>query len=59
MCDLKVISLNVNGINNVIKRRKILLEMEKEIVDIVYLQETHLEKQEHKKIKENKESDIL
>uniref|UniRef100_A0A671TPP2 Reverse transcriptase domain-containing protein n=1 Tax=Sparus aurata TaxID=8175 RepID=A0A671TPP2_SPAAU len=58
MCDLKVISLNVNGINNVIKRRKILLEMEKEKADIVYLQETHLEKQEHEKLKKITKSQV-
>ena len=46
MCDLKVISLNFNGINNVIKRKKILLEMEKEKADIVYLQETPFGKTE-------------
>ena len=50
MCDLKVISLNVYWINNEIKRKDILMEMEKEKADIVFLQETHLEKQEHSKM---------
>lgn len=42
----------VSGINNVIQREKILLEMEKEKVDIVYLQESHLKKTGTWKIKE-------
>lgn len=50
MGDLKIISLNVNGLNNVIKRKKILVEMDKNKADILFLQETHLEKQEHEKL---------
>lgn len=58
MGELKVISLNVNGINNVIKRKKILLEMEKEKADIIYLQETHLDKLEHEKLKKITKSQV-
>lgn len=35
-----------------------MLEMEKEKVDIVYLQETHLEKQEHEKLKKITKSQV-
>ena len=41
MGELKVITLNVNGMNNVIKRKKILLEMAKE-KQTVYLRTRHI-----------------
>ena len=46
---LNVISYNVNGINNPIK--KILEKLKKEKGDIIFLQETHLVKSEHEKLK--------
>ena len=50
MTDLNIISQNVNGLNNYIKRRKILQQLEKEKIDILFLQETHLTQEEHKKL---------
>ena len=50
MTDLNIISQNVNGLNNYIKRRKILQQLEKEKGDILFLQETHLTQEEHKKL---------
>ena len=47
---LKVVSFNVNGILNQIKRTKILTKMRRENVDIIYLQETHLNDLEHRKL---------
>lgn len=58
MYDLKIVSLNVNGMHNVIKRKKILLEMKNEKADIIYLQETHLEKEEHEKLKKITKSEV-
>ena len=48
---VKVISFNVNGMLNPIKRKKILSKMKKENAHIVYLQETHLSNIEHDKLK--------
>ena len=48
---LKIISHNVNGINNPIKRKKLLQLFKKEAGDIIFLQETHLVKSEHEKLK--------
>lgn len=49
--NLKIISFNVNGVLNPIKRSKILSKMKKENAQIVYLQETHLNSTEHEKLK--------
>lgn len=48
---LKIASLNVNGINNPIKRGKVLTKFKKERTQIICLQETHLSPQEHQKLK--------
>lgn len=50
MTDIKVISLNVNGLNNPIKRKTILLKLKREGGYIIFLQETHLSKEEHQKL---------
>ena len=42
--NLKVISFNVNGVLNPVKRSKILGKMKKENAQVVLLQETHLSK---------------
>lgn len=47
---LKVISFNVHGVLNPVKRSKILAKMKKEGAHIVYLQETHLNDREHEKL---------
>ncbi|XDV45285.1 hypothetical protein PO909_013405 [Leuciscus waleckii] len=51
MSDLKVVSLNVKGINHVIKRQKILSFLIKERCQIAFLQETHLSDLEHIKLR--------
>ena len=43
---LRLTSLNVKGANSAIKRRKILLYLEQKNPDLVFLQETHLEKKD-------------
>ena len=48
---LKVVSLNVNGLNNPMKRGKVVTKLKKEKSQISYLQETHLSDQEHEKFK--------
>uniref|UniRef100_A0A3B1J8B1 Reverse transcriptase domain-containing protein n=1 Tax=Astyanax mexicanus TaxID=7994 RepID=A0A3B1J8B1_ASTMX len=49
--ELKIISFNVNGLLNPIKRSKILSKMKKEKASVVFLQETHLSDLEHEKLK--------
>ena len=49
--DIRVVSLNVNGLNNPIKRSKVLAKFKKEKMQVIYLQETHLSKQEHEKFR--------
>uniref|UniRef100_A0A3Q2ZLT7 exodeoxyribonuclease III n=1 Tax=Kryptolebias marmoratus TaxID=37003 RepID=A0A3Q2ZLT7_KRYMA len=50
---LSQISLNVKGINNVIKRQKILTFLKKENTKIALLSETHLTDNEHLKLRRN------
>uniref|UniRef100_A0A3B3INX1 exodeoxyribonuclease III n=1 Tax=Oryzias latipes TaxID=8090 RepID=A0A3B3INX1_ORYLA len=51
MSSTKILTLNVKGINHVIKRRKTLTLLKKEKVQIAPLQETHLTDHEHSKLK--------
>lgn len=48
---LKFVSFNVKGSNGPIKRKRVLTYLKKLKVDLVFLQETHLTAQEHKKLK--------
>uniref|UniRef100_A0AAR2KFP9 exodeoxyribonuclease III n=1 Tax=Pygocentrus nattereri TaxID=42514 RepID=A0AAR2KFP9_PYGNA len=48
---VKIISFNVKGLLNPVKRKKIISKMKKEQAHVVYLQETHLSDKEHKKLK--------
>lgn len=48
---VKILSLNVNGLNNPIKRQKVMSKLRKEKAQIIYLQETHLTDQESEKLK--------
>ncbi len=50
MQGIKITSLNVNGVNNPIKRGKILSKLNKGKTDIAFLQETHLNGIEHTKL---------
>lgn len=47
----KLTTWNVKGINNVVKRRKILSSLKKEGAHIAFLQETHLSDFEHAKLR--------
>ena len=49
--DVKIVSLNVKGISNPVKRSKILSKMKRENAQIVLLQETHLSVTEHEKMR--------
>lgn len=51
MCATKYISFNIKGINNAVKRKKLLTWLKKEKASIVLLQETHLDDKEHEKLK--------
>ena len=47
----KCITWNGKGINNVVKRRKILSSLKKEAAQIAFIQETHLRDLEHVKLR--------
>lgn len=49
--ELKIISLNINGIGNPIKRSRLLTKIKRKQAQVVFLQETHLPKEEHEKFK--------
>lgn len=51
MSNTNIITLNVKGINHVVKRRKILSMLKKDKVQVALLQETHLTDSEHLKLK--------
>lgn len=48
---VKIISFNVNGVLNPIKRSKILSKLKKEKAQIAFLQETHMNQSKHIKLK--------
>lgn len=47
---IKVVSYNINGIHNPIKRWKVLSKLRKDKVQIAMLQESHLDDSEHAKL---------
>lgn len=47
---LRIVTYNVNGVLNLIKRTKILLNLKKEKAHVALIQETLLGKHEHKKL---------
>ena len=49
--NLKIASLNVNGLRNPVKRSRVLAKMRKDKSQVIFLQETHMSKQEHEKLK--------
>ncbi|CAI5636845.1 unnamed protein product [Oreochromis niloticus] len=51
MRNITLVSMNVNGMNNPIKRSKVILKMRKLNANVIYLQETHLSQEEHDKLK--------
>ncbi len=44
-------SLNVNDLSNPVKRSKVLAKMKKDKVQVIFLQETHMSRKEHEKMK--------
>ena len=46
-----IMSLNVNGLGNVVKRKRVMMKLKKEKNQIYFLQETHMTKEEHLKLK--------
>lgn len=51
MSNLNFVTYNVKGINNPIKRKKIISQLKKLDCSVALLQETHLDDKEHKKLK--------
>lgn len=49
--EYRVITLNVNGLHNPIKRSKVITKMKKEKLHVLFWQETHLNRKEHEKLK--------
>ena len=49
--NLVVTSLNINGLNNINKRKRVLAKFRKEEKQVIFLQETHLSKEQHLKFK--------
>ena len=47
----KILSLNINGLNNPVKRQKIMTKLKKDKSQIIFLQETHLSGLESEKLK--------
>ena len=48
---VRLVSLNVNGLNTPKKRDRVMTKVKKDRAQIIYLQETHLNKVEHDKLK--------
>uniref|UniRef100_A0A3Q3ASL9 Reverse transcriptase domain-containing protein n=1 Tax=Kryptolebias marmoratus TaxID=37003 RepID=A0A3Q3ASL9_KRYMA len=51
MTEIKIMSLNVNGLNVVNKKERVMTKLKKEKAQVIFLQETHLSKTEHEKLK--------
>ena len=47
--NIKFCTWNIKGSNNVVKRKAVLNHLKKENVQVAFLQETHLNEEEHKK----------
>ena len=48
---VRMVSLNVNGLNTPKKRDRVITKLKRDKAQIIYLQETHLKKVEHDKLK--------
>lgn len=46
-----IMSWNVNGLGDVVKRKRVMMKLKKERNQIYFLQETHMTKEEHVKLK--------
>lgn len=49
--EYKIITLNVNGLHNLIKRSRIIAKMKQERIQVIIWLETHLSPPEHEKLK--------
>lgn len=49
--EYKIITLNVNGLHNPIKRSRIIAKMKRERIQVIFWQETHLSPSENEKLK--------
>lgn len=48
---LKIVSINVNGLGNPIKRSRVLTKLKRDRAQVIFIQETHMSKEEHEKFK--------
>ena len=51
MSSISLVSMNVNGLNNPIKRSKVILKMRKLNAQIIFIQETQLSQEEQEKLR--------
>lgn len=51
---MKIISVNVNGLNSPIKRKRIFNKLVKEQGDLICLQETHIRERDYKLMRYSK-----
>ena len=49
--EYRIVTLNVNGLRNPVKRSKIIAKMKRENQQIIFWQETHMIRSEHEKLK--------
>ncbi len=56
--NIKIISLNANGLSSPAKRGKVMAKLRKEKVQIAFLHETHLTQSEHKKLRKFADTNI-
>lgn len=47
---VKMVSININGLHNPVKRWKALSKFKRDKAQIVFMQETHLSDSEHEKL---------
>lgn len=48
--DIRAASWNVNGLNNPVKRSRVMSKIKRQKIQILFLQETHLSPNEHEKL---------
>lgn len=49
--EYNIITLNVNGLHNPVKRSKVIAKIKRENIQVAFWQETHLSNSEHEKLK--------
>ena len=48
---MEIMSLNVNGLGSPVKRKRVMMKLKKEKKQVFFLQETHMIREEHEKLK--------